>query len=124
MAGGGDWYRVQSVCWVTSARGVSRFAGEGGAKGEAGSAEKSRLLLALGRSKLAPLTICTLSISGCCTSSLISLVGGLGNGMEIEGAGADVAMGGRSGRSIIERVKFAVVGKAWDETGMRGRTPS
>ena len=45
--------------------------------------------------------------------------------MEIEGAGADVAaIGGRSGRNNIERVKLAVEGKAWDDTGMRGRTPS
>ena len=77
----------------------------------------------MGRSKLAPLSIfCALSTTGC-ASSLASLVGGLGIG--IGEAGADVAeIGGRSGLSNIERVKLAVVGKTWDETGMRGRTPS
>jgi len=65
---------------------------------------------------------CALSTT-CCASSLASLVGGLG--IEIEGTGADaVEIGCKSGRSNIERVKLAAVGKAWDKTGMRGRTPS
>ena len=64
----------------------------------------------MGWSKLAPLSIFELSTSDCCTSSLASLVGGLGIGME--GAGAEVAMGGRSGRRDIEIVKLAAVGEA------------
>ena len=45
--------------------------------------------------------------------------------MEIEGTGADaVEIDGKSGRSNIERVKLAVVGKASDKAGTRGRTPS
>ena len=126
FAGGGDWYTVQSVCWVTSARGVSWFNMVRGPLGEPNSAEKSRALLALGRSKLAPLSILGLSpaITGC-ASSLASLVGGLGIMGEGQGIFAVVAMmWGRSGRKHIKMVRLAGACVCLEETGTRGRTPS